>query len=311
MQDQFGFPFKSILTQIPGPAPFGVADQSSDPFRGDQVIVANTDMSGVFFYRSLKIAANVTITVPAQKRNLIIFAEDSITLEGVINAQGAGGSASSDGTDQPGAGGGGGGGAALGYGGEAGGAGGGAALFHGVVIRGGGGGGGSSGAGGAASPLTVNEALRLFVSKTALGAAGSGAGGGGGAGTVGGGAGGANGVAGGSVFLISRRVVLGSSAQIITAGTNGAGGGGGGYGPGYGIAGGGGGGGGGGSAGHVFILAQSFTNAGALFSVAGGTGGPGGPGGASDFWGPGLSGGPGGGGTAGFKQIMLLGSKAS
>lgn len=239
---------------------------STRSHEGTVVIAGNQNLSGVHFYHDFTLNNGVTVTVPAGKRRLVIVATGTITINGTINAAGAGAPAGQPGTDQPGGGGGAGGG-----GGDAG-TDGGDVLLNGISVQdGGAGAAGSNGNGSAGTQLTGSDLPLVAHFLLAFG----GAGGGTGFGPQAGGPG------GGSIILIAPRIVLAATAVLNTSGSAGNGGGGGT------------GGGGGGGAGNIYLAAHDYSDAGATFTQTAGAGGAGGGNGA------------GGNGAAGVKQIHL------
>ncbi|MDT7040883.1 hypothetical protein [Candidatus Nitronereus thalassa] len=250
-------------------SPFGLSSTpratgagSTQAHEGTVVISSNTNLSGVHFYNNLTVNAGVTITVPAGGLRLVLIASESITLNGKINAKGAGGAGGAPSTTngnpgQPGtdqAGGGGGGGHLQGQAGN-----GGASICHNFTKRAGGAGGGVSTDGTAATSLTGSQALVGFDPFFLFGGAG---GGGGGASSGSACAGGGNG--GGSVVLIAPSIIFGASSEIDSSGNNG---------PNGGTASTNSGGGGGGGAGNIYIIAKAIADSGMTFTMNGGAGG--------------------------------------
>lgn len=240
---------------------------------GTTVISSNQALSGTHLYTNLTINSGVTVTPATGSRFLAIYASNRIIINGTIaaNATGvAGGSAvtgtnagnvGSDATDQPGGSGGsgGGGGGAGGSGGDA--------YCNATQI--------SSGAtqiSGSSVPFTV-------VPTAVVGGAGGGSGGGG-SGTGGGG-----GRGGSSIVLVAPSIVLGPAAILNTSGASGSA-----------VTSGNNGGAGGGGAGNVYVVARSYVDEGATFTMNGGNAGS-------------LGGGSGGAGTAGadgVKQVNIV-----
>lgn len=259
---------------------YNTGSGSSLAMQGYEIISSNTSMGGLNLYGSVRIKAGVTVT--ANQRALIIYAERTIEIAGTIDASGAGGAggpgsqtsaAGNQGTDQTGGGGGG--------DGTNGGWSGGPVGLNDMVLELGGVGGaaGGSGAGGSAAQITGSRLGKALPLLTALA---GGAGGGGGR-TSNSGTGG-NG--GGTIVLIAPTIILRATAELNSRGIGGAGSGGAN-----------GGGGGGGGAGNIWMLARSgrYIDEGATFTMTGGTGGSG--------IGAGHAGGA---GAAGQKQIMLF-----
>lgn len=237
--------------------PSSCGSGSTRSHEGSVTVSSNGNYSGIHFYTDFTLNSGVTMTVPAGKRRLIIIASGTITINGTITASGAGApSAATTGTDQNGT-------DQAGGGAGSGGTGqpGGAVVLHGITIQSGGAA-GSGGAGTAGTQLTGSD-LRLIYDP--LGAMG---------GAAGGRPSGAGSAGGGSIVLIAPTIVLAATATLNTSGqaadTNGDGGGG---------------------AGNVHIIARSYTDSGATFTLTGGAAG----GGAF----------PGGAGAAGVKQINL------
>lgn len=208
---------------------------------------ASGNLSGIHFYSNFTLNNGHTLTVPAGKRKLAIIATGTITINGTINASGAGAPGASvttfnqNGTDQPG------GGSGSGGSGDSGGG----VVIHGIYILGGGSA-GSGGAGGAGTQLTGSDVPLLKDALLAMGGA---------AGSMLNGTGSAG---GGSIILIAPTIILASTAVLNTSGqagnVNGDGGGG---------------------AGNVYISARSFTDNGCTFTMTGGAAGGGAfPGGA-------------------------------
>lgn len=270
----------------------------------------DANVSGVKFYTALTLSAGDTYTVPTGEHGVVLIAEESITINGTIDASGAGSSGGSGGSGGAGGGGnggaggsgrdghhqpaGGGGGGYTDGGGGSGAAGGSGGNFvvAGLIHTAGGAGGGASTAGTAASQQTGSLGMLDFPCGgwIKLGAAGGGGGGGGSGGTSGGGAGGAGGAGGGAIVLIAPTITLGSASTLNTSGSNGSNGGGH-----QSMDAGGGGGGGGGSAANIYIICRSFTDNGATFTQTAGSGGN-----ASE------GNGDGGAGVAGTKEIVVL-----
>ena len=224
--------------------PSGVGGGATRSYEGSPSISGS--YYGVHFFDTVLIDSGNTVTVPAGKRRLIIIAKTSITVNGTIAAQGAGGTSDTHGTDQAGGG---------GAKGTANGNNGGSVLVHGITLQSGGAG-GTSGNGSSGSGLTGSDVPFLAQFLTVMGGAGGGSGGD--AGTNGG-AGGA------SVVLIAPLIVL-TGAVINTSGANGSNGGGG-------V-----GSGGGGGAGNIYMICKTHVTGSVTFTQTGGTGGSGGAG---------------------------------
>lgn len=234
---------------------------------GTTVISANQALSGTHLYTNLTINNGVTVTPATGSRFLAIYATNRIIINGTIAANATGvagggvGAAGGDATDQPGGSGGagGGGGGAGGSGGDA--------YCNATQI--------SSGAtqiSGSSVPFTV-------IPTAVMGGAGGGGGG------NSGGTGGGGGRGGSSIVLVAPSIVLGSTATLNTSGANGSA-----------VTSGNNGGGGGGGAGNVYIVARSYVDEGATFTMNGGSAGS-------------LGGGSGGAGSAGadgVKQVNIV-----
>lgn len=194
---------------------------------------------------------------------LIIFARGTVTINGTINADGAGGiggentditGVTNDGEDTIGGGSGGGGG---GQASAVAGAKGGYTSYYGIISAAGNGGDNSVGGNGSAAPMSR---LYYICPIDKMGGAG---GGGGGAGGTDGGQDGGDG--GGCIYIEAPNIVINNGAAITCNGTNG-----GNTTSNYGA-------GGGGGGGVIFLRYKSITNNGSL-SVTGGTGGTSGTG---------------------------------
>lgn len=176
-----------------GPSSCGTGSTRSH--EGTITIASNGNYSGIHYFTDFTLNSGVTITVPAGKKRLIIIASGTITINGTIDASGAGpaGSASGvaglPGTDQPG---GGGGASAVGGG----------VMANGVLLQAGG-----TSSTGAGTQLSGSDATWPWLGSC---------GGGSGAGGVG-----TGGNGGGSIVLIAPRIVLGSTATLNTSGANG------------------------------------------------------------------------------------------
>lgn len=248
-----------------GPSSCGTGSTRSH--EGTVTVNADGNYSGIHFYTDFTLNSGKTMTVQAGKRRLIIIATGTITINGTINASGAGGvpgaTDSRHGTDQPG---GGGAGDSISTAGQAGGD----VLVHGVVLQAGGAA-GNYGSGVTGTQVTASDLGGILASPLlAMGGAAGGAS----AAAVSGGAG------GGSIVLIAPTVVLAATATLNTSGSNGTSNAGGSS--------------AGGGAGNVYIIARSYTDNGATFTQTGGTGGA--------YGGPAVSGGN---GAAGIKQILI------
>jgi hypothetical protein len=255
--------------------PISLGSGSGKTHEGHMAVTTNSNGNGVRYCESFYLKTGVTLTLPNDTDCLVIVASGAITINGTIDAQGAGsgggaggasgnpGSAASNGMGQPGGGGG------VGQGGVAGGAGG-AVLVHGFVIQGG----GASGSGG----TQVTGASIVWNYPMWMVGGGGGGGGGGQTGT-----GGAGGRGGGNIILIAPFIFLGSASVLKTSGDNGAVGGHSNAGTG-----------GGGGAGNIFMRCASYNNGGCTFTQAGGTGPA-----------SGGTGGAGGTGAAGIKEIDI------
>jgi hypothetical protein len=277
-------PFAPSLSR--GPADTGTGSTAAHEY--DVTISSNQNLSGIHFYRNFTLNSGVTITVPAGGFRLVIIASESITINGTINAAGAGqagapgnssggaATAAADGTDQPG-----GGGASSTAGGNGTQVSGAAALqslMAGLFgqVAGGGGGGGSGGDGGVTSPGGAGGGARS-TDRTLLAAGGTaGAAGCGSASVAAGGAG------GGSIVLIAPQINLAATAVLNTSGNNGSVNG---IGPGS----------GGGGAGNILMASRTYTDNGATFTQNGGVGANGGASCPSK----------GGDGAAGVKEILI------
>jgi len=286
-----------------GPTATGAG--STQAHEGTVAISTNQNINGVHFYTDFTLNSGVTITVPQGAGGLIIVATRTITINGTINASGAGGLGGSstfpsgdDGTDQSGGGGSGG---SNSYGGDppelgligTPGGNGGSVRIGGALLQRGGSGGmtspGGAGPGSTATQVTGSRGTRAALVPYLMAGGGGGGKGGDvnfpynwGCGASSGGGSGGNG--GGSIVLVAPSVLLGSTTILNASGTNGSGGGL--------VCGSYGGSGGGGGAGNIAVSAKNFTNNGATFIQNGGAAGSGG----------GLSGGA---GAAGIKQFFL------
>lgn len=214
-----------------GPSSCGAGSTRSH--EGTVTISANGNYSGVHFYTDFTLNAGVTMTVPAGKRRLVIVATGTVTINGTIDATGAGapggvGAIGSPGTDQAGGGGGNG-------------SNGGNVEIHGSIFQ--------VGAtttvtdGNDATQLTGSDITGLFHPFTMMGGAGGGNG-----------AGGNGGPGGGSIVVIAPVIVLGAASVLNTsssAGSNNSGGFGG--------------------AGNVYLECRSYTDSGCTFTMSGGT----------------------------------------
>lgn len=259
-----------------GPSSTGAS--STAAHEGTVTISASQALSGVHFYTDFTLNSGQTLTVADGAGRLCIIATGIITINGTIDAIGAGGRGGSggtsdadggnggDGTSQPGGGGGGG---------------------TGTGVRGGDGGNGghaAGGVGGYASAVgaqgqnNTGELVGIALPLSILGGGGGGGGSGAAVGT-----GGAGGNGGGSIVLCAPTVVLAATATLNTSGVTGSGGGVNNSG-----------GGGGGSAGNVYVFCRSYTDNGATLTMTAGSGGAGNG-----------SGGAGAAGQAGVRQINI------
>ena len=246
---------------------------SSYAHEGTTTMSSNGNLNGVHFYTNFTLNNGVTATVPNNSGCVSLIASNSITINGTIDAIGAGSCEpgpgaynaqtppapsrpGTNGDTQPAGGGGAGGGQYPGPG-----AGGGGVSIGGVnemnVIQAGGTAGLWNAAAGVPS-ASVTGALAV-ASFNPMGMRGGASGGGGGGEQQNGG--GAGGRGGGCIILMAPTVTLANTAVLNTTGgvggTNGADGGGG----------------GGGGAGNVYIVAKTFTDNGATFTMNGGAGG--------------------------------------
>lgn len=263
-----------FLTGTVFKGPTSCGSGSTRSHEGSVTVSSNGNYSGIHFYTDFTLNSGVTMTVPAGTRRLIIIASETITINGTINASGAGASGYiadsftvEPGSDQPG-----GGstanvsrlttldgtGTGLSY--YQAGVTGGAVRYGSSLIQ----------AGGATAGTQVTGSAVLPVHLW-MEACGGGAGAGESHETGIGNAGQAGGAGGGSLVLIAPTIVLASTATLNTSGSNGASGS------------------GGGGAGNVYITARSFTDNGCTFTQTAGTAGGGG----------------GGAGAAGVKQINI------
>ncbi|MCX6787975.1 MAG: hypothetical protein NT108_02305 [Candidatus Kaiserbacteria bacterium] len=224
--------------------PISVGTGSTRTHEGTVVISSNQSLSGIHYYTDFTLNSGVTITVPSGKRRLIIIASGSITINGTINARGAGGaggagggapgyydpgSPGAPGTDQPGG---------------ASGSAGGSVVVHGYDFG--------------TSAQSGSDVLLLADPWTALG--GAGGGGGGNDGNTG--PSGAGGAGGGSIVLMAPTITLASTATLNSSGANGS------TSPYVGA-----GTGGTGGGGNIYIMSHSYTNNGATFTQTGGVAG--------------------------------------
>ncbi len=265
-----------------GPSSIGAG--STEAHEGTVTISANQALQGIHFYTNFTLDAGKTLTLDNDSHRLVIVATGTITINGTIDAIGAGGYGGAAGTvaanpgnggagfTQPGGGGGAGeigGGPVAAPGGE-----GGSAFFG--AVRGGLGGVPEGGAGAQGTALT-GELVPIGHPYVMLGGGG---GGGGSYGTAGGAVGGRG---GGSIILVAPKIILGAASVLSTSGGNGTNG-----------VGGDGGGGGGGSAGNVYVFCNEYTDNGATFTMTAGSGGA-----------ATATGGAGAAGRAGVKQINI------
>lgn len=222
--------------------PISCGASSTRSHEGTVVVSSNGNYSGIHYYTNFTLNSGVTMTVPDGKRRLIIVASGTITINGTIDAAGAGAPATAvspttqnHGTDQAG-GGAGTGGAGADPGGDV--------LSHGIKWLVNGAAGGASG--GSATQLTASDLSWLDDLMSVMGGAAGGAT----TATVGG-------KGGGSIVLIAPTIVLANTAILNTSGENGSGAGDGS---------------GGGGAGNVYMRCRSYTDNGATFTMTGGTG---------------------------------------
>lgn len=283
----YTFPDRNVqiesATVYVGPTSTGAS--STDAHEGTVTYSASQGLSGTRYYTDVTVDATRTLTVANNTGHLCLIATGTITINGTLDAIGAGavgGAASkstglggSSGLSQPG---GGGGGSSTGIGASGGNGGG----VIGIVAV-------SSGGGPAVSGTAGTQIASPYYGLHAfMGGGGSGGSGGGSTGDISG----AGGRGGGSITLIAPTIVLGASSAIKTSGT--AGGNGTAAGPGSEASGGG----GGGGAGNLFIQCQSYTDNGCTFTLGGGAGGSGTNGGSGPS-------GNGGAGAAGVRQINI------
>lgn len=217
-------------------APISTGTGSTQAHEGSVTISSNQALSKVHFYTDFTLDAGKTITPAADSGALIIFASNSITINGTIAANGAGhagassaGADGTNGTDQPGGGGGGGGS-------------GGNAVFHGTIIS-------------TSAQVTGPLLYGLLLSPWMAQGGASGGAGSAGSGSFAGGASGA------SVVLVAPSVTLGAASTINTSGVAGSSNGG--------TAGGG----GGGGAGNIYIITHFYTDNGCTFTQTAGAAG--------------------------------------
>lgn len=252
-----------------GPASTGTG--STRAHEGAVTISSNQNpYDGVHYFSDFTLDPAKTLTLGAATHRLIIVATGTITINGTIDATGAGSTGGgatakgSAGNTQPG----GGGGSTAGS--VAGGAGG-DIFMHSVSVQvGGTAGTGVSGSGGSATQKSGTAANYDYPWNMMGGAGGGGAG-----------ASGLGGPGGGSIILIAPRVVLGAASVLKTSGNPGTT-------PGVGP------GGGGGGSGNILIICQSYTDSGCTFTLTGGLGSA-----------ANTSGGNGGNGADGVKQINI------
>jgi len=208
---------------------------------------ATGNLSGVHYYNGdVTLNSGHTLTVPAGKRHLVIYATGTITINGTITAAGAGAAtqstANTNGNDGTAASGGGGDGGLGGPGN------GGNQVFNGITLAAG----GTCGQNGvgfatAGAQATGSDLGILLAPLWCTGGASGGCGGGG-----------TGGAGGGSIVLIAPSVVLANTATLNTSGSAGTGA--------AGAAG------GGGGAGNVYIITTSYTDNGCTFTQTGGAG---------------------------------------
>jgi len=292
-----GFTVSGTLTGILPPVPIGTGTGSSYAHAG-AIASSSRNESGIIFCTSLTLDNGHTITIPANSGRLIIVASSFITINGTITGSGSGapggalittvstpGNPGSHATDQPGGGGGstddsfagGDGGNAYLYGIPS------TITWSNGYVGGGAGGTGSKQDGSSGSAVTSRPSIGIDALMNVWGGAGGGSGGRSADGGSPGGGVSMGGAGGASIVLIAPTITLGATASLNTSG----------------ISGGGAndtptlGGGGGGGAGNVYIMSRSFTDAGATFTLSGGTGAS-----------VGTSGGGGGNGGNGVKYIF-------
>jgi len=207
----------------------------------------NQGLDGLHCYSDFTLNAGVTLTLGNSSHRLLILATGTVTINGIIDAIGAGSTSGRSGYTQVGGGGG------DGTSGSA--AAGGSIFSHSVLIKSGGAAGVSSagGAGVSVTSTTVQIAHPFDIYGGACGGTGAGA------------SPGAGGNGGGSIIIVAPVVILGASSQLKTSGSPGAAGGNQS------------GGGGGGGAGNVYIFAQIIQNNGVTITKSGGTAGAAGP----------------------------------
>lgn len=287
-------------------APASVGSGSTRTHEGATTISSSQNLSGVHYYSTFTLDVSQTLTIPDGEDGLWIEATTSITINGVIDAEGSGaaggaggssGAVGTAGTNRYGqAGGGGGSGAsdATSGQGEAGGAGG-DALAHGFTLASGGAAGAQPSSGNndgndATAGTSESGALGLLRRTPTYGAilGAPGGGGGGGGGNISGGAGGRG---AGFIVLIAPTITFGASSTLNAGGENGT------AGSNSASPSGGGGGGGGGI---ILIRCRSFTDSGATYDTGGGAAGAAG----TDTSGPNDAG-AGGAGAAGFRQVNI------
>lgn len=258
---------------------------------GDVTVSSPTNLSGIHFYNNFTLNVSTTITVPASSGRLILVCRGTCTINGTIAANGAGstqvatvstsaGQPGLSSTDQPG----GGSGAESSFNGAIGGS----AFAPGTPSwatsfykNGGAAGAAADGAGGAAVQISGLPNWMDLLQSWGGASGASGACAGSPSGTLGyGGAGGA------TLIILANAITFGAAAVLNTAGSNG---GDGQDSPRIG-------GGGGGGAGNQYYLTRNgfYTDAGATFTLSGGT--PGSLGASGD-------GGP---GAAGVKYVWLF-----
>lgn len=262
---------------VSGPSSTGAASASTHG--GDVTVNSNQALSGTHYYTNFTLNAGFTLTCGDDYGYLAIIATGTITINGTLDAIGAGPEGGTPlaltdtgyraivegmaGVSQPGGSGGGGLNLPAGCGG-------------GVIGK---------KRGGAAPAFTVagNNGVQIANVDYAFLFGGGGSGGAGGGDTATG-IGGVGGRGGGSIILIAPTIVLGGASAISTSGTAGAN-----------AAAGNAGGGGGGGGGNVYIAAQTFTDAGCTFTLSGGS------------FGTGIgTGANGGNGATGVKQVNIF-----
>jgi hypothetical protein len=237
--------------------------------------------AGVYYHTTFVLNAGHTLNL-ANGTTVVIYARDSIVIDGTLSANGDGAAGGAGGSG----GGGGGGGANAGLGSASAGGGGGGitggsggnggtASYLGRTQNGGAGA-GASGNGGSGTTHPIDQTRYIYDDRIGSG------GGGGGSGSAGG-PGGNGGNGGGCIILISPSITINSGSSITANGVNGQNGGSTG-----------GAGGGGGAGGFIGAITESLTNDGTQ-TVTAGTGGTGD-----------ATAGDGGNGAAGLIEIVIV-----